>query len=289
MKLLNSVSEKRQKLIDEFESSQIDVNEKIYIKSKTYSKNDVLCRVVSKTDDGKSFIVIPDNDSTLKKQNIVITKDDITGRYNKFKIGADPFIVKGGRIRPKNYSFDSIIFEFDLVEPRHNEKYVFDGVICRRINWNPFVYDKDGQKLYYQRDFCWTLKDKQNLIESIYNGINIGMVLVRNRGWHEIENMRKNHNETDLAFKDIIDGKQRLNTIGEFLNNKFQDSHGNYFNDLSAFAQNKFTDHQLMQYAEMPEHTLDEDVLYQFLKLNFAGVPQSTEHIKYVKSLLKTI
>ena len=67
----------------------------------------------------------------------------------------------------------------------------------------------------------------------------------------KLKTCEKNHNETDLAFKDIIDGKQRLNTIGEFLNNKFQDSHGNYFNDLSAFAQHKFTDHQLMQYAEM--------------------------------------
>jgi hypothetical protein len=36
----------------------------------------------------------------------------------------------------------------------------------------------------------------------------------------------------------------------------------------------------------MREDSLDKDVIYQFLKLNFAGVPQSKEHIGFVKNIL---
>lgn len=95
--------------------------------------------------------------------------------------------------------------------------------------------------------------------------------------------------ETELAFNDIVDGKQRLNTIREFLMDEFVDTYGNHFSDLSEESQNKFLNHQLLQYAEMPEGTTDEEVLYQFLKMNFSGIPQSQEHIQYVKSLLNKI
>lgn len=92
--------------------------------------------------------------------------------------------------------------------------------------------------------------------------------------------------ETELSFNDIVDGKQRLHTIKEFINGEFCDLYGNYYSDLSDSAQNKFLNHQLFQYCELPENTSDEEVLYQFLKTNFTGKPQSKEHIYYVKSLL---
>ena len=100
--------------------------------------------------------------------------------------------------------------------------------------------------------------------------------------------MRKN-GETELAFKDIVDGKQRLNAIKEFLHDEFPDISGNYYSDLSSSAQTKFMNHQMLQYAEMENGTTDEDILFQFLKLNFAGVPQSKEHIEHVKSLLSIV
>ena len=61
---------------------------------------------------------------------------------------------------------------------------------------------------------------------------------------------------------------------------------GNYFDDLSKNAKSKFSNHQLFSYSELPEGTTDEEVLRQFLRLNFAGVPQSREHINFVKDLL---
>jgi len=94
--------------------------------------------------------------------------------------------------------------------------------------------------------------------------------------------------ETELYFSDVIDGKQRLNAIHEFVNNKFCDSVGNYYEQFSKKAQHLFLDHQLFAYGEIDSRRVssDEDILTQFLKVNFAGVPQSLEHIEYVKSLL---
>ncbi len=152
-------------------------------------------------------------------------------------------------------------------------------------NWNPYIYGKDCSKYYYQRPFVWSVEDNQLLIESIYQGIDCGKILVRKHSWKSIEK-KANNGETELSFKDIVDGKQRLNAVKGFLLNEYPDLRGNYFNDLSFVAQNKITNNQLFSYSEMGEDVNDETVLKQFLKLNFAGVPQSKEHIEFVKSLL---
>ena len=57
---------------------------------------------------------------------------------------------------------------------------IIDGVKVLELNDNPFVYDKEGNRLYYQRDYVWSLKDEQLFIESIYNGIECGKIVLRN-------------------------------------------------------------------------------------------------------------
>lgn len=287
MRFDNKISEKLSKQIEEFEKTPIAIGEKVYVNRSAISsysfgnnKTDV-CEIIRVVDQN-TFIVR--ETGSLNSKEVSIKKEDIAERANKWDIGAYHFSNKGGRIQTFNFSFDSIIFEFELDEKRKEKDYIIGGVETTRINWNPFVYDKDGVKQYYQRDFCWTIEEKQNLINSIYNKINLGLVLVRKRSWQELEQMAK-MGEKELAFIDIVDGKQRLNAIKGFINDEFPDSYGDYFSDLSVKAKREFFNHQTVQYAEMGENTKDEDVIYQFLKLNFTGVPQSKEHIEYVKSL----
>ena len=286
------VSEKKQKQIDNFLKTPIKVGDMVYVREslcyyvsdKTKKERNILVKVIEIKENG-IFVV---KDVTLSSsREFEIFKEEILGRYGVIEIGANPFNERGGDIRPIAFSLDSIIHNFELIkgESKIRNTYEFDGVLCKELNWNPFVYTKDGKKLYYQRDFCWTLAEKQALIDSIYNSIGLGTIIVRKRSWNSIEKMRAN-GETELAFFDIVDGKQRLNTIREFINNEFTDSYGNLFSDLSTSAQNKLTNNQLLQYGEMSEKTTDEDVLYQFLKVNFSGVPQSKEHINYIKSIL---
>jgi hypothetical protein len=193
-------------------------------------------------------------------------------------VGANPFPDTWDRIDSISFTLESVIFQL-FKEYRYDIK----GTSIHASNDNPFVFI-NGEKKYYQRPLVWSLKDKQLLIESIYNNVDCGKILVRKRGWKELEELQKDGHE--LAWKDIVDGRQRINAIKDFLDDKFPDMHGNYYNDLSDRAQRRLTNHHLFSYSELPENTKDEDVLKQFLRLNFSGVVQSQEHLEYVKSLL---
>lgn len=208
------------------------------------------------------------------------SKRKVTEEYKKWtgEVGADPFDKYFDKIQNINFYLESVLHQLFK-----EDKYDIEGTPIKASNDNPFVF-VDGEKKYYQRPLCWTLKDKQLLLESIYNGVDCGKILVRNRGWKELGELQKGGHE--LAWKDIVDGKQKLHAIKSFMEGEYSDLNGNYFYDLSDQAQRRLTNHQLLSYSELPENTKDEDVLKQFLRLNFAGVVQSVEHLEYIKSLL---
>ncbi len=201
-----------------------------------------------------------------------------------YDIGFNPLIVND-RIDKRAYSLSTILHSLGLVKDK--SEYNIGGIPVAELNWNPFVY-VDGIKKYYQRDLVWPLTFKQALIESIYYNVDCGQILVRKRGWKELEAMAK-AGEKELAFKDIVDGKQRMNAINEFMNNEWADCNGYYYGELSKYAQQNFNSHQLFGYGELPENTPDRAVLRQFLKMNTQFFPQSLEHIDYVKGLYTNI
>lgn len=113
-----------------------------------------------------------------------------------------------------------------------------------------------------------------------------GKVIVRKRSFEWVEKMLDKGVE-NVCFSDVVDGKQRLNCLLEFVTNKFTDSKGNFFSDLSDFSQRRFYDFTGFSFGELGEATTDEEVLREFLVVNHSGRLQSEEHINYVKSLLK--
>ncbi len=287
------ISDNKQKLIDEYNASPLKVGETVsvpkalitsYLRECDVDKTEY-CTIESL--DGGIFVFEGHpRDRKPYHKSIQIKESDIKGRYDVINVGANPFDESNNSVRPVAYSFDSILFGLDILGDKRigKEYYDINGSKISECNWNPFVYTKEGKKEYYQRDFVWTERDKQLLVESIYQGIDCGKILVRKRGWGELEAMQA-AGETELAFNDLVDGKQRLNAVKEFIEGKFRDMQGNYYSDLSPKSQSKFTSHQLFSYAEMPESTKDSDVIKQFLKMNFAGVPQSIEHIEFVKTI----
>lgn len=197
----------------------------------------------------------------------------------------NPFQQHNTYIKSVAFSLDSILHKLDL-SPKYSkrdEPYNINGINVGECNFNPFVII-NGVKKYYQRPLVWSLADKQNLIESIYHGIGCGTIIIKINDWNYLEKLAKS-GETELYFNDVVDGKQRLNAIAEFVNNKFADKNGNYYHEFSEKAKHLFLDHQLFSYGEITNID-DDDVLKQFLKVNFAGVPQSSEHLEYVKGLL---
>ena len=256
----------KQQLIQEYLEEPLKIGEHIKIKGHG-SRNKNICGITKVVDiiDGIPYIG---------------DRQPVTEEWKKWtgEIGADPFDKSFDRIQSINFQLESILFQLFK-----EDKYDIEGTPISASNFNPFVF-VNGEKKYYQRPLCWSLKDKQLLLESIYNNVDCGKIVVRNRGWEELRKLQKEGHE--LAWKDVVDGKQKLHAIKSFMDGEYPDLHGNYFEDLSDQAQRRLTNNQLISYSELPEKTTDEEVLKQFLRLNFAGVPQSQEHLDYIKSLL---
>jgi hypothetical protein len=218
------------------------------------------------------------------KDHRVISKDD----YKKYtyNIGANPFDIKPFHHKLRHFSFDIGCILSQTGFDRHKKvikvEYIGD-VSVDEINANPFIIDKNGEKIFYQRGLCWSLQQRQALIQSIYQNISIGTVTVRNRSWKWIEQQIAIGEQP--AFKDIVDGKQRLHTLVEFITDKFTDAQGNYFSDLSDQAQHKFFSSTAMTYYELSEDVSDKDVIDMFLSINIAGVKIDLNHINFVKSI----
>lgn len=210
--------------------------------------------------------------------------------------GSNPF-KPSPRINFTNSSIESILSkmgygrkslgyekpEYEVCTGNVSDDKGFAGCTYGGVNFDPYVFDKDGNKQFYQRGLVWTTEQKQLLIESIYSGIEIGKFLFRYKSWEQI---REQMAETRHGFNyDCVDGKQRMHALLEFVQNKFPDLHGNYFDDLSESAAHDFLNYNRLAVGTMDESTDDKQVIAGFLHLNFTGVPMSKEHIAHVQQI----
>ena len=128
----------------------------------------------------------------------------------------------------------------------------------------------------YQRDLCWGSEDKERLIESIFNHVEIGKFA-----------FIKIPYAADTPAYEILDGKQRLSTLIDFYEDKFSYK-GKFFSELSAKDKNHFLNYNVA-YGDGTEDWELKDKYEYFLRLNTAGVPQSEEHLKKVQQELNTL
>lgn len=285
---------KKDKLLKEFINRPYQVGDEVYVSINVFNSysqkdRDVLCQIIA-IDKNYVYVKITDSSFTSDKGTYTIDETQIKGK-NTYHIGANPFPEKDwlSKLTTSQFSLDSILFKCGW-EKKNRTLHTNNGeeFYPEEINFNPYVIDKDGKKYYYQRDFVWGLKDKQMLIESIYNGINCGKIIVRERGFDYVLN-EANKGNTEVAYRDVVDGKQRIGAILDFVNDKFTDFHGNYFSDFSSRAQHKFLNSDVLTYASLRDSATDEDTIETFLMVNFAGKPMSRDHIDYVKSILNKI
>lgn len=304
---------KKQHLLDEFLKVPIAVGDDVLVKF-TYEKTTTVKekgKFVSKVEpatysgggevlevlDNGFVVKLNDNSKSIGQYNVDIKTygDYKTYLFPKemvfkstFYVGVDPFINKdwGSNIRYTNVTLDSLIYKSGF----EKNKYTFNNtklgdVLVPEICWTPTIIDVDGNEVQYQRDFVWGLMEKQLLIDSIYNQIDIGKIILRKRSYEWVEKRIKEGKIENTAFYDIVDGKQRYKTILDFIENKFTDSYGNYYNDLSDYAKRKFFNFNSFSFGEIGESVTDKDIQTIFLNVNFSGVPMSQEHIDFVKSL----
>lgn len=284
------VSEKLQKQLNDFQNAPILVGDFVEI-----NKSDVGFGGGSKNPDEivDYEVIAVDGDNitiTCKQYGHIHTKSvnkTVIIKKSDYKIGVNP--LKNSMPRVNFYNVD--IWQLlgragydDDGSIREDRDYQIDGVKIQELNWNPFVFDKDNQKQFYQRGFEWSLEQNQLLIESIYEQISIGAFIFRVRGYNEVKRLHKLGHK-DTAFRDIVDGKQRLNALIKFVGGQFPDFHGNYFGDFSEYAKRYFMNYDRLSFGELGEGTSDKSTIQVFLNNNFAGAPMSIEHINHVKSI----
>lgn len=268
-------SSKKQKLIDGYETKVVEVGD--VVSYKTPRHHDTIGRVAA-IDGDKCFVK---NYYGHKSEDNEV--DLSTVSHYLYFLGENPFAGTPD-LRPVNYTLESILSALLNLRGSDIDRYFVQGISVERGNFNPVIFDGDGEIVYYQRGNVWALENKQSLVESIYAGVDCGKVIVRKRSFKELEYLASK-GITELGFNDVVDGKQRITTIKEFIEDKFVDTRGNLFSDLSDSAQHAFLNNQLISYAEMAENTKDGDVVQTFLKMNFSGIPQSVEHLEYLRSL----
>lgn len=271
---------KREELIEAFLAEPLKVGDRVIVRG---------LGIKDKERFGNSSDVKKINDDlSIEIENhrsvMTVQKED----YKKCirHIGVNPFQEKpwDSEIQPITFALESVLhaIRFDYRIGTF-EKESINGVEFDELNWNPFFLDKNGNEVPYQRDFVWELKDNQLLIESIYQGIDIGKIVIRKRSFKFVEDRVKDSKVP--FFKEIVDGKQRLNAIVKFIAGEYPDLHNNYWDDLSPNAKNKFLNYMGFSYAEIGETATDDDVKKIFLNINFSGKQMSQEHIDYVKSI----
>ena len=233
-----------------------------------------------------NVLEVLDDDSIVIKNysREVITKDNY--KKSTYHLGTNPFqdnsfqdkirvlnIDIGGLLSYAGYDKNSKIFNTEI----------FGKVVVPELDFDPYVIDKSNSIVHYQRSLVWSNLQKERLIDSIYKNQDIGKFVIRKRSWETVETNVNLGLQT--AFKDCVDGKQRLNALLEFVENKFTDSYGNYWDDLSENAQNRFMNTMNLTYLEMSEATTDKDVVETFLNINIAGVKIDEEHINFIKTI----
>jgi hypothetical protein len=120
----------------------------------------------------------------------------------------------------------------------------------------------------YQRGLVWTHEDKEALIESMFNKVDIGKFTIIKNGTHETK-----------KWYEILDGKQRLTTLKDYFENRWAYK-GMYFQDLHPRDQYHLTDYVIS--VGESEGLTDNQKKRLFIKMNTAGHVVDPNHLKKV-------
>lgn len=158
------------------------------------------------------------------------------------------------------------------------EKSIFKRVSFsnRQLESIIHTYYSFGIKLdpVYQRDFCWDLADKEKLIESIFSYRDIGKFVM----------IHLPYVNRETPCYEILDGKQRISTIIEFVEDRFKYK-GYFYSEMRAVDKRLFGD-AMIAWAEVSDLT-EADKYHYFLELNISGKPQDQKHLDSVAKLLE--
>lgn len=182
------------------------------------------------------------------------------------KINDDIKLENDEELEQLEYSGESPLFETVHVTKKDFSIYE----LYRKYNKGQLILEVD-----FQRSRVWTNKQKCELIESILMGLPLPIFYLK---------------QMDNATYVIVDGKQRLSTLFEFLNNKFtlkalkilKFLNGKKFEDLAddlAVYQSQIEDYQLYSHIILPP-TPDKILFDIFDRVNRGGTQLNKQEIR---------
>jgi hypothetical protein len=151
----------------------------------------------------------------------------------------------------------------------------------------------------YQRDYVWSEDNKDQLIESVFDRLDIGSFLfVRHAGYkHKGDATTKTYRTlmgTDVVIPrqddytvSIIDGQQRLTTLLDFYMDR-RPYKGVYFSQLHPSDRHEFEDFSVMLRIIEEDKVSEKDIVRMFLQSN-RGVPQTPEHLDKVRAMYESM
>lgn len=161
---------------------------------------------------------------------------------------------------------------YNKILKREQYKFTLDVVLDYLKN------NKYDLEPFYQRDIVWNKNQKINYIENLFTGrANINLILIFN-GF-----------ESDKSYE-VLDGKQRINSIFEFIQNKFSIFDGIKYKDL--ISSDKFDFGNLLvnitEISSKNNIPIDNNIKIDlFLEVNELGTKITRKHLKKVKEMKK--
>lgn len=194
---------------------------------------------------------------------------------------------------------------------KNNQLKVLSEHDVKRFYFSQFIkIDCDVYLPFYkkklQRDLVWSGEQKEDLIKSLIIGLAIPPIIIAQRLPVKNDFTQEVFIKSGNKFCYIIDGKQRLNTVQEYLNNKFS-VFGCFYDDLPKVSRlSNFLNGQDLQekirtgldcvYYPIPvlssnlynkeletflfPKDLQDDMITLFLKHNNTGVSQDKRSLK---------
>lgn len=225
-----------------------------------------------------------------------------------FQVGESVVVRNGGFKSAKVLqNFDDTVYQIELNYDRRisytdryeltteNRLYHFSEV--RKLDDTKFTFEIDDKIRYvnarldgvlhsiihfgcdlnppYQRDFVWDKQAQEELLDSIFNNVDIGRIV-----------LLKNDYISDILYE-VLDGKQRLTTLLMFYNDEITYK-GYYYYQLPFNMIHHFNNFSF-PYAEVKRNQFkSENEIYEyFIKLNTTGKTVSNQHLEKVRQLIK--
>lgn len=156
----------------------------------------------------------------------------------------------------------------DDIDVRYSQR-MMDAIFSAKYS---FGIDMEPE---YQRGYVWSLEDKQALIDSIYNNVDIGkFTFVRNDCSNE-------------TLYEVLDGKQRINAICDFYEGKFK-YNGLFFHEIGVRDRDHFENYTV-NFGEIDGNVSMLDKLRIFKLINTTGKSMDKEHLKSLDEKIKEL